>query len=226
MFETADVEAVPRAATRCVRRRRPRACAARHESAVLPTTGSRSPSLERGCGSDDRWGAAVWSRFGPSGPSAAKPIAMPSHHGVRLNDRQRRPPIRPDSGQDDPKQPVARPEVRALCPACHRRQLLPQRQIFQDQFLMAAQGQRHRAADHDEQFRHPLIVAGGRAKINVSPRWTSSGEGQRALLNRLERADELPSSWLREERRAESTRSPTGGRLLSRVASELDGHLR
>ena len=112
--------------------------------------------------------AAVWSRFRTSGPSAAKPIATPPHNGVWLNDRQRRAPIWPDSGQDDPKQAVARLAVRAPGRPLHRRQLLPQRQGSQDQFLMSPEDQRHRVADHDEQLQHPSIVAGVEAKINCA----------------------------------------------------------
>ena len=36
------------------------------------------------------------------------------------------------------------------------RQLLPQRQVFQDQFPMAAERQRERADDDDEQLQHAV----------------------------------------------------------------------
>jgi len=36
------------------------------------------------------------------------------------------------------------------------RQLLPQRQVFQDQFPMATERQRERAEDHDEQLQHAV----------------------------------------------------------------------
>jgi hypothetical protein len=87
--------------------------AARHESAVLPTTGSQSPSLGRECGSADRSDSRPVG-VSTVGPSAAKPITMPSHDGVPLHEYQRRAPVPPDSSQADPKQSVARLEVRAL----------------------------------------------------------------------------------------------------------------
>ena len=65
-------------------------------------------------------------------------------------------------------------EVRALGRAFHRRQLLPQRQVLQDQFPMAAERQRQRAADHDEQLQHASIVAGVGAKINGDEFWRGS----------------------------------------------------
>ena len=57
------------------------------------------------------------------------------------------------------------------------RQLLPQRQVFQDQFTMAAERQRERADDYDEQRQHAVI--GGWSCREIQLR-TSSGEGQHA----------------------------------------------
>jgi hypothetical protein len=74
---------------------------------------------------------------------------MPPHDGVRLHKHHRRTPVPPEASEGDPKQSVARLEVRALGRALQRRQLLPQRQVLQDQFPMAAERQRQRAADHD-----------------------------------------------------------------------------
>ena len=77
---------------------------------------------------------------------------MPSHDGVRLQEHQGRAPVPPDSAQGDPKQSIARLEVRVLGRPFHRRQLLSQRQVLEDQFLMSAEGQRQRAGDHHEQL--------------------------------------------------------------------------
>jgi hypothetical protein len=78
-----------------------------------PQTGSQSPSLGRECGSADRSDSRPVG-VSTVGPSAAKPITMPSHDGVPLHEYQRRAPVPPDSSQADPKQSVARLEVRAL----------------------------------------------------------------------------------------------------------------
>jgi hypothetical protein len=99
---------------------------------------------------------------------------MPSHDGVRLHEHQRRAPIPPDSGQGDPKQSVARLEVSAIGRPFHRRQLLPQRQVLQDQFTMSAERQRQRSADHDKQHYHAPIVAGVGAEINADEFWRTS----------------------------------------------------
>lgn len=69
---------------------------------------------------------------------------MPPHDRVRLHKDHRRAPVRPDASEGDPKQSVARLEVRALGRAFQRRQPLPQRQVLEDQFTMAAERQRQR----------------------------------------------------------------------------------
>ena len=89
---------------------------------------------------------------------------MPPHDGVRLHKDQRRAPVPPEASQSDPKQSVSRLEVRAFGGAFQSRQLLPQRQVLEDQFPMAAERQRQRAADQDEQLQHVTIVAGVGAK--------------------------------------------------------------
>jgi len=72
------------------------------------------------------------------------------------------------------KESVARPEVSSLRRAADGRKLLPQSEVFQDYFPMAAECQRECAGDHDEQLQHASIVAGVGAKING----TTFGEPQ------------------------------------------------
>jgi hypothetical protein len=72
---------------------------------------------------------------------------MPPHDGVRLHKDQRRAPVPPEASQSDPKQSVSRLEVRAFGDAFQRRELLPQCQVFQNQFPMAAERQCQRAPD-------------------------------------------------------------------------------
>jgi hypothetical protein len=122
----------------------------------------------------DAWAAVrSWSRT--PGPSAAEPLAMPSHDGVWLHEHHGRAPVPPDSRQDDPKQSVARLKMRAAGRAFHRRQLLPQRQVLQDQFPMAAERQRQRPADHEKPLQHASIVRGPGAEINGDEFWRGSG---------------------------------------------------
>ena len=99
---------------------------------------------------------------------------MPSHDGVWPHKYHRRAPVRPDSPQGDPKQSVTRLQVRATVRPFHRHQLLPQRQILQDQFSMSAESQRQRPTDDDQQLQHVSIVAGAGARINSDEFWRGS----------------------------------------------------
>jgi hypothetical protein len=87
---------------------------------------------------------------------------MPPHDRVRPHKDHRRAPVPPDATQGDPKQSVACLEVRTRGRTSQRHELLPQGQVFQNQFAMAAQRQCQRAADHDENLKHASIVAGRR----------------------------------------------------------------
>jgi hypothetical protein len=121
----------------------------------------------------DAW-TAVPSGSRTSGPSAAELLAMRSHDGLRLHEHHGRAPVPPGSGQDDPKQAVARLEMRTKGRAFHRRQLLPQRQVLQDQFPMSAerQGQRLPITRSSSSVRRSCV-----APVPKST-GTSSGEGQ------------------------------------------------
>ena len=76
---------------------------------------------------------------------------MPANDGVRLHDDQRRAPVSPNSRESHPKESVASPEA-ASRRSMERRQLLPQGEVFQDEFLVAAEDQRECADDHDQQL--------------------------------------------------------------------------
>ena len=52
--------------------------------------------------------------------------------------------------------------VGARSRAFQRRELLPPRQVLQYQFPIAAERQRQRTADHNQQLQHASIVAGRR----------------------------------------------------------------
>ena len=74
-------------------------------------------------------------------PSPAEPFAMPSHHGVGLDEHERRAPVPPRPGQYDPKQPVSRPELRTADRAFQCVELLAECEVLEDQFVMSAAGQ-------------------------------------------------------------------------------------
>jgi len=91
---------------------------------------------------------------------------MPAHDGFWSNQCERRAPVRPDSPQGHPEQPVtglqAGPTVRPL--HCH--QLLPKRQVLQDEFSMSPKCQRQRPTADHQQLEHVSILAGAGARIN------------------------------------------------------------
>jgi hypothetical protein len=98
---------------------------------------------------------------------------MPSDDRVRLHDNQRCAPVPPSSGEGHPKKSVACPET-ASRRSVVGRQLLPQREVFQDQFPVAAERQRERPDHHDQQFQHAVIVAGVGAPFNSDQFWRES----------------------------------------------------
>jgi hypothetical protein len=97
------------------------------------------------------WRTAIVSLLRASRPAAAKPVAMPADDSVRLHDNQRGAPVPPTSRESNPKESVACPEA-ASRRSVDGRQLLPQREVFQDQFPVAAEHQGECADDHDQQF--------------------------------------------------------------------------
>ena len=108
---------------------------------------------------------------------------MPTHDGLWSHQYDRRPPVRPDAPQGDPKQAVTRLQARATVRPLHRRQLLPERQILQDQVSMSAESQRQRPTDDDQQLEHVPIVAGAGPRINSDGLWRGSGAGLRDRLS-------------------------------------------
>jgi len=104
---------------------------------------------------------------------------MPAHHPIRLNEDERRASVASDSGQNDPKDPVARPEKRTSGRPFHRPQLLPQRHVLREQFVMTVTCQSQRAADQDEEFQHAPIVAALVGEMNGHRAGRSSGKRHR-----------------------------------------------
>jgi antitoxin (DNA-binding transcriptional repressor) of toxin-antitoxin stability system len=156
---------------------------------------------------------------------------MPPNDGVRLHEHDRRAPVPPESGQGDPKQSVACLEVRALGRTFHRRQLLPQGQVLQDQFAMSAERQRQRAADHDEHLQHASIVDGVGAKINAAEFWRGSlghaecsasrGVSPTVCVRHLEQLEWLLELLMTEKVSTIDVRQRIGD-MLNRVALRRD----
>ena len=83
---------------------------------------------------------------------------MPSQHGVRLDEHQCGAPAVPGAGQKDPEQPVLFLEVRSSPGAMQGTKLVPERDVFEDQFPMPAAGQGQRSRDQYDHVQHPVIV--------------------------------------------------------------------
>ena len=70
----------------------------------------------------------------------------------------------------DPKQPIAPPELRTADRASQRVELLAEREVLEDQFVMSAAGQRQRAEEYKERLQHMSIVASPLGTEQPSPR--------------------------------------------------------
>ena len=117
---------------------------------------------------------------------------MPSHDRVRLHEDHRRAPVPPDSSQGDPEQPVVRLQVGAVGRPFHRHQLLPQREVLQHQFSMAAEPQRQGTTNDDQQLQHVSILAGVGATINPDEFWR--GSAWNVILRTTGPADNVAAS--------------------------------
>ena len=72
---------------------------------------------------------------------------MPPQYGVWLDEHQRHAPAAPRVGQEDPEDAVTALEARTPDGALQGFQLLPQCDVFENQFLMPAAGQGQRSRD-------------------------------------------------------------------------------
>jgi len=108
---------------------------------------------------------------------------MPPHDGVGLREDERGTPVGPHASQRDPEQAVRRVESWPLTAGpLQRAQLLPQRQILQDDLAMPAERQCERSANDEEQGQHGAIVAGLVEKINKDDLWEGQGATRVAAL--------------------------------------------
>ena len=94
---------------------------------------------------------------------------MPSHDGVGLDEHERRAPVPPRLGQYDPEQPIAPPQLRTGARASQRVELLTEREVLEDQFVMSAAGQRQRAHEYKDHLQHAAILSFQRAAKQPAP---------------------------------------------------------
>jgi hypothetical protein len=94
---------------------------------------------------------------------------MPTHHGVGLDEDDRRAPLPPRLSQRDSEQPVPPPKRRTGAPAFQRAELLAQGEVLEDQGMMSATGQRQRSDEDNEYLQHSAILSPGRGRSNIHP---------------------------------------------------------
>src|SRR3954469_8336339 len=99
---------------------------------------------------------------------------MPGHDSLWSDKYDCRAPVRPDASQGDPKQPVAPLQARATVRPLQRHQLLPERQVLQDELPMPTESQRQRTTDEDQQLDHDSILTGTGARSNSEEFWRGS----------------------------------------------------
>ena len=94
---------------------------------------------------------------------------MPSHHGVGLDEHERGAPVPPRLGQSDPKQAISPPELRTAARAFQAVELLAEREVLEDQFVMSAAGQPQRADENKDHLQHAKTVSFLRGAKQLSP---------------------------------------------------------
>jgi len=135
---------------------------------------------------------------------------MPAHDGLWSNQYERRSPVRPDALQGNPKQPVAGLQARPTVRPLHRHQLLPERQVLQDNFPMPL-GVPAPARDRRPSTTGACLDPGGRGRRNQLGRVLArvTLDTRRELLERkvmpkLSRRSERDRSWPDAVRRISS----------------------
>jgi hypothetical protein len=81
------------------------------------------------------------------GPPSPEPIPMPAHDRLRLDEDNCSAPTFPATSQQDPEDAVPTPKPWPPDRTLQRSQLLAEREVFKDQFAMAATGQRQCSCD-------------------------------------------------------------------------------
>jgi hypothetical protein len=84
----------------------------------------------------------------------AKPLAVPSDHGIGLHDDQGGAPALPTLGEKDPKQSVRRAELRTFHRSRQHGQLLTEGEVFQHDCPVPAADQSDRSEEHHQRRQH------------------------------------------------------------------------
>jgi hypothetical protein len=79
---------------------------------------------------------------------------MPPQHRCWLHDHQGGAPLPPRVGEQDPKEPIRRAELRAFTDTRQRGQLLTKRQVLKGNRSVSAADQTDRSEQYDKRCQH------------------------------------------------------------------------
>jgi hypothetical protein len=109
--------------------------------------------------------------------TAPKPFAMPPHDGARLDEYQGGAPLRPECGKGHPEQAVSSAKTRPRGSALYGSELLPQRDILENQLVMSTASDRERPSNRISSNTRRFLRCVPR-RINRQRRDADFGEGQ------------------------------------------------
>jgi len=103
---------------------------------------------------------------------------MPPQHRVGLNDQQRRTPLPPRAGEQDPKEPIPWTERQACTPARQHGQLLTKGKVLKGNRSVSAAQQADRSEEYDKRRQHTVSCRVYSHRINRGAGRSSCGEAQ------------------------------------------------
>ena len=123
-------------------------------------SGSTPQGIGRGHSSDQGFDRGVDGRVarraapGERGPVAAKAASLPAQHSGGSHDDEGLLPGGPDSGQPDPKEPIALLKLRPVRRPLVDGQLLPQGEVLEGELAVAAAQEREEPEQMEQEGDH------------------------------------------------------------------------
>src|SRR5713101_4035429 len=95
----------------------------------------------------------------PPPPVPAESFAMPANHGRGLHEHEGVSPGRPGPAQSDPQEPVDGAEPRSAIASGQQFQLMPEREILEDQILASTERGPERRGEGEAEPKHAGSVS-------------------------------------------------------------------
>src|SRR5438445_4318237 len=130
-------------------------------------SGSTPQGIGRGHSSDQGFDRGVDGRVarraapGERGPVAAKAASLPAQHSGGSHDDEGLLPDGPDSGQPDPKEPIAPLKLRPVRRPLVDGQLLPQGEVLEGELAVAAAQEREESEQMEQEDDHWARIVSG-----------------------------------------------------------------